>query len=207
MTRTEAQSQLIQMTSQPAPADVESREKFMEWAGRFLIVSSGDEPNREGLEKTPERFAKAFHFLTSGYQSTVAEVVGEGVFETEGRGLVTVSNIEYYSLCEHHLLPFWGEVSIAYYPNEHILGLSKLARITEVFARRLQVQERMTRQIAEAIQQTISPRAVAVRASGRHLCMMMRGVEKQNSVTHTEFSLESDGLTSVESERLWKSLS
>ena len=145
----------------------------------------GEDGEREGLRRTPERVARALIELTSGAASTVDEVVGEGIFEEDCSEMVVVKDIEFYSLCEHHLLPFYGRVHVAYIPEGKIAGLSKLARIVDVFARRLQVQERMTVQIAQAIEDVLAPKGVGVVADAAHLCMMMRGVQKQNSSTLT----------------------
>ena len=152
---------------------------------RQLLLEIDDDPERQGLQRTPERVARAFEEMTAGKNQTVAEVVGDGIFEEDCSEMVLVKDIEFYSLCEHHLLPFYGRVHVAYIPDGKILGLSKLARITDVFARRLQVQERMTVQIAEAIQDVLQPKGVGVVADAAHLCMMMRGVQKQNSSTMT----------------------
>jgi len=158
---------------------------------RGLLEDLGEDPGREGLLRTPQRVAKAMLELTSGQGRTAEEVVGEGLFEEDCSEMVLVKDIEFYSLCEHHMLPFYGRVHVAYIPDGKILGLSKLARITDVFARRLQVQERMTVQIAEAIQDLLHPKGVGVVADARHLCMMMRGVQKQNSSTMTSCLLGS----------------
>lgn len=171
-----------------------------------LFKEIGEDPKREGLLRTPERFHKAFKELTAGYNETPESVVGEGIFESESSGLVTVKEIEFYSLCEHHMLPFWGKASITYLPNKKILGLSKLARIVDVFSKRLQVQERLTREVAEAIQKLVDARAVAVVIEAQHMCMMMRGVGKQSSATRTEFSVGLEGVSQQEESRIWKQL-
>ena len=144
-------------------------------------MSLGEDPTREGLVKTPDRVENALRFLTQGYRQSVAEVVGDAVFEESHQSMIMVRDIELYSLCEHHLLPFFGRAHVAYIPNGKILGLSKVARIVDVFARRLQVQERMTDEIADAVMETIQPHGVGVVIQAAHFCMMMRGVEKQNS--------------------------
>lgn len=145
----------------------------------------GEDPHREGLLKTPERVAKSMSWLTRGYAMDVADVVGDAVFEEQHASMVMVRDIELYSMCEHHMLPFYGRAHIAYIPNGKIVGLSKLPRIVEVFARRLQVQERLTEQVAQAVQDVLQPAGVGVVMECEHLCMMMRGVEKQSSRTIT----------------------
>jgi GTP cyclohydrolase I len=145
----------------------------------------GEDPHREGLIKTPERVARAMSWLTRGYAMDVADVVGDAVFEEEHASMVMVRDIEIYSMCEHHMLPFFGRAHVAYIPNGKIVGLSKLPRIVEVFARRLQVQERLTEQVAQAVQDVLQPAGVGVVIECEHLCMMMRGVEKQSSRTIT----------------------
>lgn len=159
-----------------------------EFAGlvRRELELLGEDPDREGLLKTPERVAKAMAWLTRGYEQRVEDVVGDALFAAEGHhNMVMVRDIELYSLCEHHLLPFFGKVHIAYIPKERIVGLSKLPRIVDVYARRLQVQERLTEEIALAVERVLEPTGVGVVIEAFHLCMMMRGVEKQNSRTIT----------------------
>ena len=150
-----------------------------------LIANLGEDPRRESLRDTPERYAKAMRFLTSGYESEPEDVVGNGIFSAEGEGVVLVRDVEFHSLCEHHLLPFFGRVHVAYLPGDRIIGLSKIPRIGDLFSRRLQVQERITEQVADALMKLLQPRGVLVLAEARHLCMAMRGVEKQHSATAT----------------------
>jgi GTP cyclohydrolase IA len=172
---------------------------------REIIRRLGDDPEREGLLRTPERVVESLRFLTEGYRKTAREVVGEGLFAECHRNMVLVKNIEMYSLCEHHLLPFFGKVHVAYIPGSHILGLSKVARLVDVFARRLQVQERMTEEIAQSLWDVAEPEGVGVVMEAHHLCMMMRGVEKQNSSTITSAvrgSFLEDGRTRDEFLRL-----
>ena len=145
----------------------------------------GEDPDREGLERTPARVARSMKFLTQGYASSAEEVVGKGVFKEEHDNMIMVRDIELYSLCEHHMLPFFGKAHVAYIPNGKIVGLSKIPRIVDVYARRLQVQERLTEQIAEGLCRVLKPSGVGVVVEAYHLCMMMRGVEKQNSKTIT----------------------
>ena len=145
----------------------------------------GEDPERAGLQRTPQRVAAALRWLTRGYDMTAEAVIGEGVFPEAHEGMVLVRDIEVYSLCEHHMLPFFGKAHVAYIPDGRILGLSKIPRLIEVFARRLQVQERLTEQVADALMDALAPQGVGVVIEAQHLCMMMRGVEKQNSSTIT----------------------
>jgi GTP cyclohydrolase I len=156
---------------------------------RSLLLEIGEDPKRDGLRGTPERVARAFSYLTRGYNLDPREAVGEALFDAEYDEMVVVRDVELYSLCEHHLLPFYGRAHIAYLPGDKIVGLSKLARLVEVYARRLQVQERLTTQIATAIEEILAPKGVAVVIEARHLCMMMRGVEKQSSLAVTSCML------------------
>jgi GTP cyclohydrolase I len=167
------------------------QERPMEDLIRQLIVKLGEDPEREGLVKTPHRVAEAWQFLTKGYTQKVEDVINGAVFDSDVHHMVIVKDIEIYSVCEHHLLPFFGRCHIGYIPRAKVLGVSKLARIADVFARRLQIQERMTNQIAEAIMEHLKPGGVGVVIEAQHLCMMMRGVEKQNSFMITSAMLGS----------------
>ena len=159
--------------------------QVMKKSFREILEALGEDINRPGLQKTPERVAKAMQFLAQGYCLDPIEIIKSAVFDEHHSEMVIVKDIELYSLCEHHLLPFYGRAHIAYIPNGKITGLSKLARVVDVYARRLQVQERLTTQIRDAIQEALHPLGVAVVIEAKHLCMMMRGVQKQNSVTTT----------------------
>jgi len=152
---------------------------------QHIITDLGEDINREGLTKTPERAAKAMQFLTQGYEQDAVEILRSAMFKESYNEMVIVKDIELYSLCEHHILPFFGKAHVAYIPNGQIVGLSKIPRIVDVFARRLQVQERLTEQILNCIDSTLQPQGVAVVIEASHMCMMMRGVQKQNSVTTT----------------------
>lgn len=150
-----------------------------------ILKLIGEDPGREGLDKTPERVAKAMQFLLQGYRTNPVEILQSAMFKEDYRQMVIVKDIEIYSMCEHHLLPFFGKAHVAYIPNGTITGLSKIARVVDVFARRLQVQERLTTQIKECIQNTLNPLGVAVVIEAQHLCMQMRGIQKQHSITTT----------------------
>ena len=156
-----------------------------------ILESVGEDPQREGLLKTPQRAARAIEFLTNGYRQNLEEIVNQAIFHSDASEIVLVKDIELYSMCEHHLLPFIGKAHVAYIPNGKVIGLSKVARIVDVFARRLQIQEQLTTQIADALMQALHPNGVAVVIEAKHLCMMMRGVEKQNSVMTTSCLLGS----------------
>jgi GTP cyclohydrolase IA len=153
----------------------------MESHFRALLEAIGEDPNREGLRQTPKRAAEAFRYFTKGYQQDVTTVLNKAIFAEEYDDMVIVKDIEFYSLCEHHLVPFFGKCHVGYLPGGKIVGLSKIARLVEMFSRRLQVQERLTHEIAHALEEAVQPRGVAVVMQARHLCMMMRGVEKQGS--------------------------
>jgi GTP cyclohydrolase I len=163
-------------------ADPERRKQLRDLYGR-LLEAVGEDPTRNGLVKTPDRAAQAMQFMTQGYDQTVTEVLGDAVYEEDADGIVIVRNVEFYSLCEHHLLPFFGKCHVGYLPNKRIIGLSKIPRLVDMYARRLQVQERLTRQVAQALEEAIAPHGVAVVMEAAHMCMMVRGVEKQHSST------------------------
>jgi GTP cyclohydrolase I len=176
----------------PAEAriDNQSREALQD-AYRNLLEAIGEDPDRQGLLRTPIRAALALEFLTQGYRQNLDEIVNGAIFDSEASEIILVKDIELYSLCEHHLLPFIGRAHVAYIPSGKVIGLSKVARIVDVFARRLQVQENLTTQIAESLMKCLEPNGVAVVVEAKHLCMMMRGVEKQNSVMKTSCLLGS----------------
>lgn len=171
------------------PAELEARVARMSAACRVLLECIGEDPEREGVVKTPERMAKALLFLTRGYSTALADIVHGAVFTEDTDEMVIVRDIEVFSMCEHHMLPFVGKVHIGYLPRGRVLGLSKLARIAEMFAQRLQVQERLTRQIAQAIEEAIAPAGVAVVMEATHMCMTMRGVQKPHAETLTSCML------------------
>jgi len=161
----------------------------MQEAYRQLIQSIGENPNREGLLKTPERAAKAMQYLTQGYQISEEEIIGDALFSSNNHSMVIVREIEFYSLCEHHLLPFWGRCHIGYLPKGRVLGLSKIPRLVDRFSRRLQIQEDLTQQIAESLMKITGASGVGVVMEGQHMCMMMRGVSKQNALMTTSSML------------------
>ena len=178
-------SHLVKVMPQPAIEDESSIATMM----RQVIHELGEDTNRQGLLKTPERADKALRFLTSGYSSSLNDIVNGALFDVDTDGMVIVRDIEFYSLCEHHMLPFFGKMHVAYLPSKKVIGLSKIPRIVDMFARRLQVQEQLTEQVARAVSETLDARGVGVIAEARHFCMMMRGVEKQQSSTITSTML------------------
>ena len=181
------------MNTKETPTVVEPEQAVnlepLEEAVRTMLREVGDDPEREGVLKTPERVAKSLRFLTSGYRQDVKKLLNGAVFSVAYDEMVIVKDIEIFSMCEHHLLPFFGRCHVAYVPTDKVIGLSKLPRLVDVFARRLQIQERLTTQIAETIMETIKPQGVGVIIEAKHLCMIMRGVEKQNSVAVTSSML------------------
>jgi GTP cyclohydrolase I len=174
------------MSMPPAP---DSDEAALTNAYREVLEHIGEDPQRDGLKRTPERVAKSIQFLTRGYSEDPAQLLRDGLFDVDYDEMVIVKDIEMFSLCEHHMLPFFGKVHVAYLPKGKVIGLSKMPRLVDTFARRLQVQERLTKQIADTIQEAIHPIGVGVVIEARHLCMMMRGVEKQHSATVTSSML------------------
>ena len=160
----------------------EDKRKKLEANTKNLLELLGEDPSREGLVNTPKRVAKAWDFLTKGYNENLDDLINNAIFEGESKDMVIVKNIEFYSLCEHHMIPFYGKAHIGYIPDGKIIGLSKLARITDLFSQRLQVQERLTNQIAQCLQEVLKPRGVAVVLEGKHFCMLSIGVQKQNSI-------------------------
>src|SRR5213079_744982 len=173
----------------------------MERSFHDLLEAVGEDPKRQGLLKTPSRAARALEFLTNGYRQSLDEIVNGALFDSDASEIILVKDIELYSMCEHHLLPFFGKAHVAYIPNGKVIGLSKVARIVDVFARRLQIQESLTIQVADALMKTLHPTGVAVVIEAKHLCMMMRGVEKQNSLMKTSCllgSFKDDARTSGE---------
>jgi GTP cyclohydrolase I len=170
----------------PLQARIGSRNlAILEEAYRNLLEAIGENPDRQGLRRTPGRAARALEFMTQGYRQNLDEIINDAIFDSDASEIILVKDIELYSLCEHHLLPFIGRAHVAYIPNGKVIGLSKIARIVDVFARRLQIQENLTTQIAESLMSCLRPVGVAVVVEAKHLCMMMRGVEKQNSIMKT----------------------
>ena len=167
----------------------DDKRKKLEANTKNLLELLGEDPSREGLINTPKRVAKAWDFLTKGYSENLDELINNAIFEGESKDMVIVKNIEFYSLCEHHMIPFYGKAHIGYIPDGKIIGLSKLARITDLFSQRLQVQERLTNQIALCLQEVLNPRGVAVVLEGKHFCMLSRGVQKQNSIASSSSML------------------
>jgi len=166
-----------------------------------ILEFVGEDPKREGLIKTPHRVEKSFQFLTKGYTADLDKIVNNAIFTEEAEGMVIARDIEFYSMCEHHLLPFYGKCHVAYLPKGKVIGLSKIPRIVDVFARRLQLQERLTQQVADTMQEVLTPHGVAVIMEATHMCMRMRGVEKQNSIVNTSAMLgkfQNDRATRVE---------
>lgn len=178
---------------------------MMEDAVRQILQAIGEDPEREGLLDTPKRVRKSFEYLMGGYRKNLAAVINGALFEAESDDMIIVRDIEFYSMCEHHMLPFFGKCHVGYIPQKKILGVSKVARIVDMFSRRLQIQERLTRQIAEAIMQTVDAKGVGVVMEAKHLCMQMRGVEKQHSMMTTsamQGSFRAEGPTRAEFLRL-----
>jgi GTP cyclohydrolase I len=170
----------------PPRARIDNRHfELLEEAYRTLLDAIGEDPDRQGLQRTPVRAARALEFLTQGYRQNLDQIINDAVFDSDASEIILVKDIELYSLCEHHLLPFIGRAHVAYIPNGKVIGLSKVARIVDVYARRLQIQENLTTQIAESLMSCLEPSGVAVVVEAKHLCMMMRGVQKQNSIMKT----------------------
>ena len=162
---------------------------ILEQITRKLLKEIGENPDREGLVRTPSRVAKSWEFFSKGYNQNLEDIINDAIFEEDAKDMVIVRDVEFFSLCEHHLLPFFGKAHVGYIPNGKVIGLSKIPRIIDMFSRRLQVQERLTHQVAEALQDELNPIGVAVVMEGRHMCMQMRGVEKQNSFASTSAML------------------
>ena len=186
---TEGDLRARELAVRPGASGVALKEASLREIYAEILRRVDEDPTRDGLLRTPERMEKSMAFLTRGYRQTLGEVIGSALFDVDYDEMVIVRDIEFYSMCEHHLLPFYGRAHIAYVPSGKVIGLSKLPRLVDMFARRLQVQERLTRQVAEAIIETIQPQGVGVILEAQHLCMMMRGVEKQSSMTTTSAML------------------
>ena len=167
----------------------DKEKKRLEEITKELLGIIGEDPTRQGLLKTPKRVAESWKFLSQGYHQNLDEIINEAIFDESAKDMIIVKDIEFYSLCEHHLIPFYGKAHVGYIPNGKIIGLSKIPRIIDFYARRLQVQERLTNQIATCIQDLLNPKGVAVVMEGRHFCMLMRGVQKQNSIASTSSML------------------
>jgi GTP cyclohydrolase I len=189
MSKTTNSKIALDETAELAVPGTEGSDNIIADLVRQMIVQLGEDPDREGLRDTPERFAKALRFLTSGYRQNPEEILNGAMFSVTYDEMVVVKDIEVYSLCEHHLLPFFGKCHVAYIPNKKVVGLSKIARLVNMYARRLQIQERLTSQIAQTLEDQLSPQGVGVIIEARHLCMVMRGVEKQNSAAMTSAML------------------
>lgn len=180
--RAKEKKQVVKLAS-PKPFELDPKTGAIALNVENILRELGEDPARDGLLRTPARAEKALRFLTSGYDANLAEIVNNALFDVESDGMVIVKNIEFYSMCEHHMLPFYGRMHVAYLPKGKVIGLSKIPRIVDMYSRRLQVQERLTMQVAEAIYETVEARGVGVISESRHFCMMMRGVEKQCSDT------------------------
>jgi len=178
-------TETFQFSPDGDPKEVSKRQKVIEKAVRKTLASIGEDPNREGLQRTPERVARMYEELTAGYHVNPTQLINDALFDVDYSEMVIVKDIDFYSLCEHHMLPFFGKAHVAYIPKSKVLGLSKIPRIVDMFARRLQVQERMTQQIADFIDDTLHPHGVAVVVEGAHMCSMMRGVKKANATMVT----------------------
>jgi GTP cyclohydrolase IA len=183
-----ANKAVVKVMDKKRPQSAEAEGEIAELV-RSMLSKLGEDPDREGLVRTPVRVEKAMHFLTSGYDMDLRTIVNDALFDVQYDEMVIVRDIEFFSLCEHHLLPFYGKAHVAYLPSRKVIGLSKLPRIVDMFARRLQVQERLTQEIAQTVQQVLEPKGVGVVLEARHFCMMMRGVEKQHSGTVTSAML------------------
>ena len=185
----------------------DDKRKKLEANTKNLLELLGEDPSREGLLNTPKRVAKAWDFLTKGYSENLDELINNAIFEGESKDMVIVKNIEFYSLCEHHMIPFYGKAHIGYIPNGKIIGLSKLARITDLFSQRLQVQERLTNQIAQCLQDVLNPRGVAVVLEGKHFCMLSRGVQKSKAKEMLVIAFISEALDEIKDESIKLALS